>query len=144
MRDFSLKDFSDEDLAFISERAMSEARQIKTNKSEQKRPGGPRSLDKIYEAAYRGHAAEYFLMKEFSFIDNPAPYKDLFEPDGVTPVEIKVTGYDEKYILKDCKKYRNESYRDFPNTVYIFRDSRYNDHYKFVGKFVWNGFKYEV
>lgn len=144
MRDFSLNEFSDDDFAFISERALNEARQIKTNKSEQYRLGGPRPLKEIHKTAIRGHNAEYFLMKEFSFVDNPERYKDLFEPDGVTPAEIKVTGYDESYILEDCRKNRLNPKRDFPDTVYIFRDSKYNDTYKFIGKFLWNGSKYEV
>ena len=143
MRDFSLSEFNSKDHQAIDDRALNEAKLIITNLSEQNRRGGPRSLEEIQQSCFRGHAAEYFLIKECGFEDNPEPYQDLIDPDG-NRAEIKVTKYPPKFILSDCAKYRKIPYRKFPDVVYIFRDSDYNNTYNYIGKYTWNGSEYEI
>lgn len=138
MRSFYLSEFDDVDRQVISERALREAKEIINNKSEQKRWGGPRTLEQIHTNCIVGHNAEYFLMKEYGFVDNAIRYQDLYDLDGER-CDIKVTSHDEKYILADCAEYRKQGWRKFPDRVYIFRFSRYNDLYEFVGRFDWNG-----
>lgn len=142
MRSFYLSELNDTDREIISKRAMGEAKQIIHNKNEKKRPGGPRTLQQIHANCIIGHNAEYFLMKEFGFVDNVIRYQDLYDVDNER-CDVKVTRYDEKYILSDCVKYRLQFWRNFPDRVYIYHFSEYNSFYEYVGRFDWNGVSYE-
>jgi hypothetical protein len=49
-----------------------------------------RTFDQILKQCLRGHYAELWLMAQ-GYVDDDRKYKDLYEPDGITSIDVKVT-----------------------------------------------------
>ena len=97
-----------------------------------------RTDDQIYKTTLRGHRAEWFLITEKGFYNDPRPYKDVKSPDG-DDVEVKVftekTFYDN--MLKEEEKKRLQKWRKLPD-IYMVWINEWNDEYRFAGTYRWN------
>ena len=121
-----------------SERAMNEAKQIHSKKSTAR----GRSLNEIYEVCLYGHAAEQYII-ETGWEDDTRKYKDVIDPQGDS-VEIKVTEHrgNIPYVLARCQTAKLETWRNYPDIVYIFINDRKSKEYFHEGTYVWSEKKY--
>jgi hypothetical protein len=119
----------------LKERAEAEA-QLIYNKPSTRRD---RSLEEIVETVLYGHVAEQYLIEQ-GWSDDPRPYKDVVNPNG-EPVEIKVTegDYYVPYVLERANKAASESWRKYPQWLYIFIGDRKSLDYHLEGIYLWNG-----
>ena len=101
--------------------------------------GRGRTLQEVREACLTGHAAELYLIDHCGFIDDPRPYKDVFDTLN-NPVEVKVTKdvNNVYHVLRRANQTVCELYKQHPNILYIFVVNEYND-YKLHGIYNWNG-----
>ena len=101
--------------------------------------GRGRTLQEVREACLTGHAAELYLIDHCGFIDDPRPYKDVFDTLN-NPVEVKVTKdvNNVYHVLRRANQTACELYKQHPNILYIFVVNEYND-YKLHGIYNWNG-----
>ena len=77
------------------ERAKAEAEEIFSKPSTRK----GRSLEEIIETVEYGHTAEWYLIKEMGYTDNPERFQDVIDPDGHW-VEIKCTKFHQNLPSK--------------------------------------------
>ena len=134
--------FNVSDIHLVSqwrERAMTEAKAIHSKPSTAR----GRMLDEIYETCLYGHAPEQYLI-ETGWMDDERPYKDLIDPQGDN-VEIKVT---EKmafvpYVLSRCQTDKLDTWRNYPDIVYIFINNKKETEYVHEGTYLWNGNKFK-
>jgi len=134
--------FSIDDIQFKDEwreRAMNEAKQIHSKESTARN----RSLNEIYEACLYGHAPEQYLI-ESGWEDDTRKYKDVIDPIGDLN-EIKVTEHigNVPYVLARCQAAKLETWREYPDIVYIFINDRKSKEYTHEGIYLWNGKKYK-
>tara|TARA_B100001063_G_scaffold102947_1_gene96095 strand:- start:34 stop:489 length:456 start_codon:yes stop_codon:yes gene_type:complete len=125
------------------ERAKAEAEEIFSKPSTRK----GRSLEKIIETVEYGHTAEWYLIKEMGYTDNPERYHDVIDPDGHW-VEIKCTKI-QQYIpsviekLNDRRRDLEEWGKPAADKAMIFiNNSNENTYYEFGGYYEWDGFKF--
>ena len=97
-----------------------------------------RSLQKIIETALYGHAAELYLIEKCQFKDDPRKYKDVFDPEG-NSVEVKVTegDYYVPYVLDRANKAKAETWRGFPDILYVFIGDKVTVDYSLYGIYKW-------
>lgn len=121
------------------DRAMQEAILIHDKPSTRRN----RSLNEIYETVKYGHAAEQYLIQQ-GYTDNPKMYKDIIEPSG-EDVEIKVTKHKGNipYIIERCVLAKQETWRKYPNRVYIYINDKTSPIYNLEGIYDWNGCTFE-
>ena len=121
------------------ERAINEAKQ---SLSEPTTARG-RTLNEIYETCLYGHAAEQYLI-ETGWEDDERPYKDLLDPQ-LDPVEIKVTEHlgNIPYVLARCQEAKLETWRNYPDIIYIFINDRKSKEYIHEGIYFWNGKRFK-
>ena len=133
----SLKQFNvrDLDAKALKERAEAEALQIYSKDST--RQG--RSLEEITLTTMYGHAAEVWLLQN-GFKDDTRKYKDLIEPSGVS-IEVKVTQIEQFVpgVLNRCKEAKLQTFRDYPDRVYVYVNDRQSPIYSLHGIFNWDG-----
>ena len=134
---FSIDDI--EDKHEWGERAMNEAKQIHRKPSTAR----GRTLNEIYEVCLYGHAAEQYLL-EMGYMDDIRDYKDIIDPQG-DPIEIKCTEHSGNvpYVLARCQSAKLETWRKYPNIVYVFINNKKSKEYIHEGIYVWNGNKFE-
>ena len=133
-------DVSDiQDKSEWKERAMTEAKAIHSKPSTAR----DRTLNEIYETCLYGHAPEQYLI-ETGWMDDERPYKDLIDPQG-DEVEIKVTEKEEfvPYVLARCQTAKLETWRNYPDIVYIFINNKQETEYVHEGTYLWNGNKFK-
>ena len=125
------------DEEYVRARATKEA--IRIHSKESTRKG--RELQTIINECIYGHRAEVHMMNH-GYPDNDKPYKDLFEKDGKTELDVKVTKCEAyiPYLLETLRKYKtDEKWRNFPDRVYIWINDKISDIYDFNGLYIWNG-----
>jgi len=134
---FSISDIQDK--KSWKNRAMDEAKQIHSKPSTAR----GRTLDQIYEACLYGHAAEQYLL-ETGWEDDTRKYKDVIDPMGDYN-EIKVTEHlgNVPYVLARCQTAKLETWRKYPDIVYIFINDRKSKEYIHEGIYLWNGNKFK-
>lgn len=134
---FSIDDIQDK--GEWSERASYEATQIHSKPSTAR----GRTFNQIYEACLYGHAAEQYLI-ETGWEDDERKFKDVIDPQG-DPVEIKVTEHlgNVPFVLARCRTAKLETWRNYPDIVYIFINDRKSKEYIHEGVYVWNGKKFK-
>jgi len=120
------------------ERSELEAKQIHSKASTAR----GRTYDQILEVCLYGHAAEQYLI-ETGWEDDLRKYKDLIDPLGDN-VEIKVTEHagNISYVLDRCKEAKLETWRNYPDIVYVFTNDKKSKEYVHEGIYVWNGKKF--
>jgi hypothetical protein len=134
---------SELDTERLYDRARDEAIEIYSKDSTRK----GRTLEQIIETVEYGHTAEWFLIEKMGWLDNPARYNDVIDPDGKW-VEIKVTKipqYAPSVIQRLNEHRRNLDKWGKPaaNHAMIFtNDPDQDDTYKFYGYYEWNGFNF--
>lgn len=103
-----------------------------------------RSLQEVIETVLYGHVAEQYLIEQ-GWEDDLRPYKDVIHPDG-TPVEIKVTEgeYYVQYVLQRANEAARQSWRKYPEQLYIFIGDRSTLDYKLYETYSWNGTQFCV
>ena len=118
------------------ERAMTEAKAIHSKPSTAR----DRTLNEIYETCLYGHAPEQYLI-ETGWMDDERPYKDLIDPQGDS-VEIKVTQKEEfvPYVLARCQTAKLETWRNYPDIVYIFINNKQETEYVHEGTYLWDAY----
>jgi hypothetical protein len=130
----------DVDQFVLYERAFEEAKGIYSFET---RARG-RKFNEIFNSCLQGQTAEVYLMQFMNYTNNPDTYGDVFNIFGM-PVEIKVTNNanNVQYIISKCNNIRlNESWRNYPDDLYIFVcDNTTLDYYLF-DKYKWNGKSY--
>ena len=98
-----------------------------------------RTFDQILEKCLRGHYPELWLMSQ-GYVDDDRKYKDLYEPDGITPIDVKVTtcASNHRGVLQGMK---NKIFAGIPvaRRIYIFLNPLDSDEYEFYGIWNWNG-----
>lgn len=103
-----------------------------------------RSLQKIVNDTYVGHAAEEFLIQKLNYKTNPLEFNDVISPAGEW-VEVKVVNYkwcNEYRIEQDPKhmnlklwaeKYKNPNHDSQSRYVLVFSTDNIN--YEFFGAY---------
>lgn len=129
-------DINDLDTEALEARAYAEARLI-YNKDSTRRG---RELSEIMSTCKYGQAAEQFLIEKMGFDDDTRPYKDVIDPSG-EPVEVKVTDgpYYIKYVLERANEAASQTWRKYPNLLYIFTCQKHTSLYKLHGIYKWDG-----
>lgn len=99
-----------------------------------------RTLKQIIEMVLYGHAAELYLIKHQGFTDDSREYKDVIDLDN-NPVEVKVTEgtYYVPYVLQRCNDAAMETWRKYPEILYIFIGNKETYDYELHGIYLWNG-----
>lgn len=98
-----------------------------------------RTFDEILKQCLRGHYAELWLMGQ-GYVDDDRKYKDLYEPDGITSIDVKVTT-----CAANCRNVlqgmADKIARGIPvaRRIYIFLNPMDSDEYEFYGIWNWNG-----
>ena len=98
-----------------------------------------RTFDQILKQCLRGHYAELWLMAQ-GYVDDDRKYKDLYEPDGITSIDVKVTT-----CAANCRNVlqgmADKIARGIPvaRRIYIFLNPMDSDEYEFYGIWNWNG-----
>jgi predicted HicB family RNase H-like nuclease len=87
-----------------------------------------------------GHAAELYLIDHESFSDDPREYKDVIDTKG-NQVEVKVTEgkYYVPYVLQRCNDAAIETWRKYPEILYVFIGNKETYDYELDGIYLWNG-----
>ena len=134
---FNIDDIKDKNEWY--ERAVNEAKQIHRKPSTAR----GRTLNEIIEVCLYGHAPEQYLL-ETGWDDDERPYKDLLDP-MLDPVEIKTTEHSGNipYVLDRCKEAKLETWRNYPDIVYIFTNDKKSKEYVHEGVYVWKGNKFK-
>ena len=72
-------------------------------------------------------------------------FKDLFDIEG-NSVEIKVTegDYYVPYVLDRANKAKKETWRGYPDILYVFIGDRESYSYTLHGIYSWNGHKFSL
>ena len=130
---------ADLDTSVLLSRAKEESEQMFSKESTRR----GRSLQKIIETALYGHAAELYLIEKCQFKDDPRKYKDLFDTEG-NPVEVKVTkgDYYVPYVLDRATKAKQETWRGFPDILYVFIGDKITADYSLYGIYEWSENKF--
>ena len=99
-----------------------------------------RSLKEIIETVMYGHAAELYLLDHKGFRDDTREYKDVIDPEG-NDVEVKVTEgkHYVPYVLDRCNAAAMETWRKYPEKLYIFIGNKESCDYHLHGIYEWNG-----
>lgn len=120
----------------LRERAEAEAKLIHAKPSTAR----GRKLEEITEMVLYGHAAELYLIKYQGFTDDPHEYKDVIDTNG-NPVEVKVTegAYYVSHVLARCNDAAKETWRNYPEILYIFIGNKETYDYHLHGIYHWNG-----
>ena len=120
----------------LYERAATEAKLIYNKPSTAR----GRSLEEIIETVLYGHAAELYLIKHHGFSDDPHEYKDVIDLDN-NPVEVKVTEGEwyVPYVLERCNNAARETWRKYPEILYVFIGNKETYDYHLHGIYHWNG-----
>lgn len=120
-------------------RAKEEAEQIFAKESTRR----GRTLQKIIETSMYGHAAELYLIEKCQFRDDPRKYKDLFDTEE-NSVEVKVTegDYYVPYVLDRATKAKLETWRGFPDILYVFIGNKVTADYSLHGIYKWSENKF--
>ena len=120
----------------LYERAAAEAKLIHKKPSTAR----GRSLEQIIETVLYGHAAELYLIKHQSFTDDPHEYKDVIDTNG-NQVEVKVTEgkYYVQHVLARCNDAAKETWRKYPEILYIFIGDKETYDYYLHGIYHWDG-----
>ena len=102
-----------------------------------------RSLENIIETVMYGHAAELYLIDHEGFKDDTREYKDVVDPGG-NDVEVKVTEgkYYVSHVLDRCNAAAMETWRKYPEKLYIFIGNKESCDYYLHGIYEWNGEKF--
>ena len=129
---FSIKDI---DHKLLAKRAKVEAEQIFSKISTRKL----RSFDEVFSTVLYGHVAEQYLIEKELFKDDTRPYKDVINKNGVC-VEVKVTkgDYYVPYVLERANKAHKETFRDYPDLLYVFTAKSFKDEYSLCGIYEWD------
>ena len=112
--------FNINDIQLVSqwrERAMTEAKAIHSKPSTAR----GRMLDEIYETCLYGHAPEQYL------IEIKTTEKMAFVP----------------YVLSRCQTDKLDTWRNYPDIVYIFINNKKETEYVHEGTYLWNGNKFK-
>lgn len=96
-----------------------------------------RTWEQVYSKCRQGQASELWLLSK-GFKDDLRPYHDVIHPDG-TPIEVKTSKWEARYILNRYAEKLKSRPRDWPNTVYVFHNNPSETLYSWTGIFVWNG-----
>ena len=99
-----------------------------------------RSLEDIIETVMYGHAAELYLIDHEGFKDDTREYKDVIDLEG-KDVEVKVTegSYYVSHVLDRCNAAATETWRKYPEKLYIFTGDKISCDYRLHGIYLWNG-----
>ena len=127
---------ADIDQALWEKRTLKEATLIFNKPSTRK----DRTWEKVYETCKVGQAAEVWLMSN-GYLNDSRNYHDVLRPDG-TPIEVKVTSWESRYILDRYAEKLKSGWGDWPKTVYVFYNSVNSPIYTFHGIFQWDGEKF--
>ena len=91
----------------------------------------------------QGHYAEMWLMNERGFTDCDDDYKDLYDLSRVL-VEIKTVGNEDwieggKWpLMETCRKLKLETWRNYPDLIYVFVRNDWTGQYTFAGVWEWD------
>lgn len=126
---------------FFLARAKKEATQIYKKEDTRKK----RSFQKILETTLYGHAPEVYLIENHNFKDDCQNYKDVIDPNG-NPVEVKTTegDYYVPFVLKRANAAKLETWRKFPDILYIFIGDKQTGDYELHDIYEWNGKTFSV
>lgn len=128
---------SDIDRQSLYSRASKEAKRIHEDPSPEVHQD--RTFDEILKQCLRGHYAELWLMAQ-GYVDDDRKYKDLYEPDGITSIDVKVTtcAANCRNVLRGMA---DKITRGIPvaRRIYIFLNPMDSDEYEFYGIWNWNG-----
>ena len=99
-----------------------------------------RSLEQIIETVLYGHAAELYLIEHHNFKDDTHEYKDVIDTDG-NQVEVKVTEgeYYVPHVLARCNDAAKETWRKYPEILYVFIGDKETCDYYLHGIYHYNG-----
>lgn len=99
-----------------------------------------RSYYDILETVLYGHAAEVFLIEKHGFKDDHRIYKDVIDPEN-NAIEVKVTegDYYVPYVLERAKEAKRETWRKYPDLLYVFIGDKKTADYDLHGIYEWNG-----
>ena len=127
---------NDLDPVRLYNRAEAEAKLIYSKPSTQR----GRTLENIIETVMYGHAAELYLIDHEGFKDDTREYKDVVDLDG-NDVEVKVTEGEHyvSYVLDRCNAAAMETWRKYPEKLYIFIGDKESCDYHLHGIYEWNG-----
>lgn len=127
---------NDLDPVRLYNRAEAEAKLIYSKPSTQR----GRTLENIIETVMYGHAAELYLIDHEGFRDDTREYKDVVDLEG-NDVEVKVTEGEHyvSYVLDRCNAAAMETWRKYPEKLYIFIGNKENYDYHLHGIYCWNG-----
>jgi len=80
-----------------------------------------------------------FLIQERAFKDDPRKYKDVIDTNGFS-VEIKVTegDYYVPYVLERAEKAKSQTWRGYPDVLYVFIGNKKTADYELNGIYKWN------
>ena len=132
----AIKDLNKDELY---ERALAEATLIHSKSS----TAQGRSLEQIIETVLYGHAAELYLIKHHNFRDDIHAYRDVIDLDN-NPVEVKVTEGEHyvSYVLERCNAAAKETWRKYPEILYVFIGDKETYDYHLHGIYHWDGEKF--
>ena len=130
---------ADLDASALLSRAKEESEQIFAKDATRR----GRTLQKITETSIYGHVAELYLIEKCQFKDDPRKYKDLFDTEG-NSVEVKVTkgDYYVPYVLDRATKAKLETWRGFPDILYVFIGNKVTADYSLYGIYKWSENKF--
>lgn len=133
MKEFYRKDL---DGVVLSQKAYDESTEIYSKPSTAR----GRSLEEIFKVSLYGLSAEQYLIEKCGFKDDARKYKDVISPCG-NPVEVKVTKgqYYVYHVLKRCCEDKLETWRNYPDWIFIYTNNKVNDHYVLHNTYKWNG-----
>jgi len=120
-------------------RAKEEASQIYSKDSTRR----SRQYVDILQTTLYGHAPEVYLIDKCGFTDDGRPYKDVIDTEG-NPVEVKVTkgDYYVPYVLDRATKAKLETWRGFPDILYVFIGNKVTADYSLYGIYKWSENKF--
>ena len=103
-----------------------------------------RTYKKLLEDCRRGNAAEHYLIEKQGFENDERPFKDVFDPSGIS-VEVKVTTSTwtaDKFTIPRCNEDRKQAWRKFSDIVYLFINPKESEDYSLYKILTWNGRKF--
>jgi len=126
---------------FYLSRGRREATEISSKDSTRR----DRTFENVLETTLYGHAAEVYLIQECGYTDDDRKYKDVIDPEG-NSVEIKVTegDYYVPHVLERAEKAKLETWRGYPDILYVFIGNKKTAEYSLHGKYYWDGQKFSV
>lgn len=104
-----------------------------------------RSFVTILQTTLYGHAPEVYLIDKCGFTDDERPYKDVIDTDG-NYVEVKTTegDYYVPYVLKRANEAKRQTWKKYPDILYIFVGNKQTADYELEGVYTWNGTRFVV